>query len=452
MGVSSARLKLDGERLAETRNDMHMHGALAGPGACGELAGLRHAVLAADDAHVAAGAHGAWQVERELGGSVGRARAGCRHIVVEVVGVANLEKVANSYGLGEVGDGLLALCLDDAARILTAVVAALVAHEIVVMLAVQVTVGEVAVEGACQVAHDRGVHTRVFTLLPLVERGAVRLRDGAHVVGGLHPALEFHARAPRFDERVDVGNRAVVARRHEARAVHAVALHALFVDEAVGQAAGLAAQAAVGRLSTLHAAEQAQPRVAHADGAVSEHLKLDPLMRARFDFGKRHLARQRHARAAGLFGKANACGIVDVALGGEVDLDLRPQGACQRDEAPVGHDEGVGAGEVAVVHEGERPGHLFLGDEDVHRDVDARACQMGQLTALAELVEVQVVGVASRIEAAKAAVDGVGPCSERRLERFPCSGRAQELGGLVRALHLRCVHVLVLSWLSARSW
>ena len=107
---------------------------------------------------------------------------------------------------------------------------------------------------------------------------------------------------------------------------------------------------------------------------------------------------------------------------------------------------------MAVMHEGERPGHLLLGNEDVHRDVDAHARQMGQLAALAELIEVQVVGVASRIEAAKAAVNGVGPCGERCLERVLCSSRAQELGGLVRALHLRCVHVLVLSWLSARSW
>ena len=212
MGVSGNRLQFDNERLAETRDDMHMHCTFAGPGARGELACLRHTVLAADDAHVAAGAHGTWQVECELGGSVGRARAGRRHIVVEVVRVANLEKIANSYGFGEVGDGLLALCLNDPACILTAVVAAFVAHEVVVVLAVQVTVGEVAVKGACQVAHDRGVHTRVFALLPLVERGAVCLCDGAHIVGGLHSALKLHACAPRLDERVNVGDRAVVTR------------------------------------------------------------------------------------------------------------------------------------------------------------------------------------------------------------------------------------------------
>ena len=89
--------------------------------------------------------------------------------------------------------------------------------------------------------------------------------------------------------------------------------------------------------------EQADARVAEADGAVGEDLEVDARARGvdLRDLVDGELARERHAVGARGLAPGRPARVVDVRLGGDVRLDARHETAHLGEEAPVLDDEGV---------------------------------------------------------------------------------------------------------------
>ena len=146
------------------------------------------------------------------------------------------------------------------------------------------------------------------------------------------------------------------------------------------------------------------------------------------DLGDGELAREGHA--VGSLGAApgRAARVVDVRLRRDMRLDAGHGAADLEEQPPVLDDERVGAQGGAAAHELERRGHLAVLDDDVHGDIDACTGEMGRATRLAKRVVGEVRGLATSIELAHAAVDGVGACGERGGEGLRPAGGGQELG------------------------
>ena len=90
----------------------------------------------------------------------------------------------------------------------------------------------------------------------------------------------------------------------------------------------------------------------------------------------------------------------------------------------------------------QRIAHLGLLDDDVDRDVDARAGQMRGAAGLLKGLVGKVGGLAACVEAAHAAVDGVCPGGERGGKGLRASGGGQEFGSAVGGSTGGCGHIL----------
>ena len=90
----------------------------------------------------------------------------------------------------------------------------------------------------------------------------------------------------------------------------------------------------------------------------------------------------------------------------------------------------------------QRIAHLGLLDDDVDRDVDARAGQMRGATGLLKGLVGKVGGLAACVEAAHAAVDGVCPGGERGGKGLGPSGGRQKLRSAVGGSTGGCGHIL----------
>ena len=104
-----------------------------------------------------------------------------------------------------------------------------------------------------------------------VEGGAIRLRGGGHVLGGLEPALDLEAGDAGADQVVDQVVGGQVLRGEEVGLVPQLAAGAVD-DQLVREPAGLGALAAVGRPPAQGLAGQALAGVGDAEGAVDEDL------------------------------------------------------------------------------------------------------------------------------------------------------------------------------------
>ena len=276
-----------------------------------------------------------------------------------------------------------------------------------------------------------------------VERVAVGSHDGEHVVGGLHAPLHLerpHSGVAHLGEAV---HGAVVLGAEQARAAHPAALlgkalrgHArdlhhvaVLVDEVIRQAAGLGAEAPVGRAPAVERAHEAHARVAEAERPVAEALQLHALLRDAGDLRQRELARKGHAvDAPDVAAPRHAARVVHVGLRGDVGLHLRPPAADLRHEAPVLDDEGIRAELPRTAHEIEHARHLLGGDGDVHGHVDARPGEVGSPARRGERLVIEVVGAATGVEVvAQPAVDRVRPRGERGVERLGAAGGRQQL-------------------------
>lgn len=90
----------------------------------------------------------------------------------------------------------------------------------------------------------------------------------------------------------------------------------------------------------------------------------------------------------------------------------------------------------------QRIGHLGLLDDDVDRDVDARAGQVCSAAGLLKGLVGKVRCLAAGVEAAHATVDGVCPRGECGGEGLRASGGGQELGSTVGGSTGGCGHIL----------
>ncbi len=407
--------------------------------------------LAADDAHEAPHGDGPRDLDVEHGAR-GRVRTGDRgQEAVGVVRGSELEQVARAHGFGEreargargafeggaCGLGPSARRArgerDDLAHELPAIVGALVAHHRVAGVAVLVGGREVAVEAALELpspgAAGGGVDVGPARRAQLVQGLTVGVRHGEHVIGRLHAPFELEGRRPGVDQARQHLARVGVARAEGAFPVGGREHATIRVDELIGQAARLSAHAAVGRAArAVEAREQADSRVAEADRSVCEDLEVDAHGRDRGDLVDRELARERHAVGAAIPAPRGSARVVDVGLRGDVRLELGHEAAHLGEEPPVLDDEGVGPADGAGADELERLGHLGVLDDDVHRDVDPRAGEMGLTAGGLERRGREVVGLATGVEGAHAAVDGVRSGREGRREGLGSPSGGEELG------------------------
>ena len=123
-------------------------------------------------------------------------------------------------------------------------------------------------------------------------------------------------------------------------------------------------------------------------------------------------------------------------------LDAGHRALDLKEQAPVLDDEGVGTQRGAAVDELQRIAHLRLLDDDVDRDVDARTCQMCGSARLFKGLVGKVGSLAAGVEAAHAAVDGVGACGEGGGKGLGPSGGRQKLGSAVGGSTGGCGHIL----------
>ena len=458
--------KLHTERLSQAGHHAHGDLALAGDLATKRRVGPVVGRLAADDADGAAHRHGARHLA--LDGAAGRhvLRDLCGEEGIRVVVGPELEKVTGPHGLVHAHDHgaaraalvltrvgmqvaatVLALDLgararEDLAHELAAVVRTLVAHELVARGAAQVGVGEVTVEGTLEPTGDLGAHgggaelgrgsrhalANGAGLEHRVDLLAVGAHDAPHVVGRLHAALDLERAHAGVHEGGHAAGRAGVLGAQRPRAARRADVGALLVHQLVEQAAGLGTQAAVGAAAARHARHEADARIAEAQGAVAEDLELDALFGDAGNLWQGKLAGERDAVRALLAGPGRTARVMDVGLGGDVELELGPGLVDELEQAPVLDDEGVGATHARLAHEGEGASQLVVTHHDVEGHVDARSREVRRTAGLLERVEVEVAGIAARVEVvAHAAVDGVGPRSERSAKRLRPTRRRKQL-------------------------
>ncbi len=442
--------KLNTERLAQTRRNAHVHRALTGDLALEGGARTVDGGLAANHAHDAPGRHGARHLALDdaAGRGIGGRQTG--EELVRVVGVAKLEQVARAHGLAKLdardGGTAAAIVARESARVdarglafergahdLAAVVGALVAHHLVARGAVLVGMGEVAVEAALELALTCGALAGLghAARKHVVKLATVGVDHGVDVVGCLHASLELEGVRTGGEHALEHLGGVGVARAEWAPAIFGGDISPVLVDKLVGESARLRAHAAVGRAARHgKAREQAEPRVAKADCPVAEDLEVDlgHLARDMRDLGGRELAREGHAVGAGIAAPGRAARVMDVRLRGDVRLDARHKLADLKEESPVLDDECVSPEHGAAAHELERRRHLGLLDDDVHRHVHARAGHMGLAARRGKGLVGEVRRLASRVEGAHAAVDGVGAGCKRGSEGLRPAGGGKQFG------------------------
>ena len=154
------------------------------------------------------------------------------------------------------------------------------------------------------------------------------------------------------------------------------------------------------------------------------------------------LAREGHAVGALLAAPNSPAVVMDVRLGRDVCLDAGHGALDLKEQAPVLDNEGVGAQRGTAVDELQRIAHLGLLDDDVYRDINARAGQVCSTAGLFKGLVGKVCCLAAGVEAAHAAVDGVCPGSERGGKRLGPSGGRQKLGSAVGGSTGGCGHIL----------
>ena len=308
--------------------------------------------------------------------------------------MAKLQQVALAHGLKQLnaGDGSAATAVvgfepahiavgqtaaQHRAYDLAAVVGSLVTHHLVARGAVLIGVRKVAVKATLELALAGG-------LLVLGHGGSgqhivnfvtVHIDDGVHVIGRLHAALELERCGAGVIQTANKLRSVGVARAQRALATGRGERAAVLVDQLVRQATGLSAHAAVGRAARHgKARQQAQTRVAKADGAVAKDLEVH-IGRGVVNGGDLvdgELARESHAVGALLAAPDSSAVVVDVRLGRDMRLDAGHGALDFKEQAPVLDDKGVGAQRGAAMDELQCIAHLGLLDDDVDRDVDAR--------------------------------------------------------------------------------
>ena len=360
------------------------------------------------------------------------------------------QHITLGQGLGRAQQRLPVLHLIDAPQKQAAVVGALITHDIVAALALEIGGSEAAGERLGQTGvriaiGRRGHHGRKSGLFgrrrdtggqSLVQRLTVHRRDSRHVLGRLHAALDFQREHPGIHQLVDdidgaqiLGRQQVIARRRQ------VLLHRC-VAQLVGQPARLGAHAAVGRTAANEGGHEALARVAHAQRAVSEHLYLDALLsRGRgqqLHLGQRQLARQGDALGAQAGRRAHTGQVMGVHLGGQMQRRFGQRARQLAGQADVLHDEPVGAGTPRLAHALQGLLHLAGQNDRVHGDVDRHAALVGIAAGLAQGFDGEVVGAAPGVERFQSQIDGIGARLDGGVEGRLVARGGQKLDGVIQ--------------------
>ena len=119
------------------------------------------------------------------------------------------------------------------------------------------------------------------------------------------------------------------------------------------------------------------------------------------------------------------------------DVTLEKTYEQQLQQAEVLDDEGVGADFAEIIKIFAHSRNFFLGEEVVHRHVQADVAGAGIFDRPGQgvVVEVGVVAVHAHVEAFAAQINRVGAGGHRRFQGAPGAGRGEEFDGFARRRH-----------------
>ena len=256
--------------------------------------------------------------------------------------------------------------------------------------------------------------------LPVFHQGLfVDAGDQGGVFGALHAALDL--------ESVDAGLLQLLEVLGHAGVLQAQGIGGGAAGEAVLHPAGLGAQAPVARPSADGGGQIALAGIAHAQGAVDEHLDLHRAALAdELDLPEGQLPGQHHPGEAQLFTGQNAGQVVDGHLGGGMDGQLGGQGADHPGHAQVLDDEGVGPQLVELEDELLCPHQFPVGDQGVHGHIGLDAPQAAVPEGVHQFFAFQIFGIAAGVVVAGAEIYRVGAAPNGGDDAFHGARRAHQ--------------------------
>ena len=160
---------------------------------------------------------------------------------------------------------------------------------------------------------------------------------------------------------------------------------------------------------------------------MREHLQLHALASQARHLFYRQLAGKGDARKAHFARDLQATRAAYVHLRRGVQGQLGQLAPEQRRQPHVLNDGCVDARLGGICHKGKRLVHLAWHDEGIGRQIDRASVQVRIAARRPQVGCVEVVGVAPRVEAARAQIDGIGACRHRRLEGRASTRRRQKL-------------------------
>ena len=237
-----------------------------------------------------------------------------------------------------------------------------------------------------------------------VEQLAVMGGHVLHVAHVLVPALDLEAGDAGVDQRPQVGALVVVLEAQHMLVVGDDA--AGRIGHGVGQAAFLAAIAAVGTAPGVRMADEALAGIGDAQRAMDEELQrgVFNLRTDGVDLPDVQLTCQHHLAEAHVLQEARLLGRADVGLGAGMQLDGRQ---VLQQQAHVLHDQRVGARFVQPPYQAAGRLQFVVAQDGVEGDEDA-GVEPVRMGAQAGDVGHGVAGVRPGAEIRPADVDGVG--------------------------------------------
>ena len=266
--------------------------------------------------------------------------------------------------------------------------------------------------------------------LPGVVQG---LAVGAHgtvdVLRAFEAALDLEAPHSGPDQPRQQGQGHQVLGREQVVEVPLAVQHAVH-QQAIGQAAGLGALAAVGGAAAPGLAGEALAAVADAERAMHEGLQFDvhPPGDGR-DLVDGQLPAHHHPPHPQRPGEAGPLGVGDRHLGAGVQGQMGRGGTRQAGHPDVLHDEGVHPAPGGVSYAAFDLGQLLVEHQGVEGEIAAAAVGVDAVHGLGQPIRGEAGGAGTGVEAAvQAEVDGVGAGVQGGLELRRAAGGGEDLG------------------------
>ena len=191
----------------------------------------------------------------------------------------------------------------------------------------------------------------------------------------------------------------------------------------VFHAAGLRAHSAVAAATADKRGHIALSRVAEAQRAVNEDLRLDGCVAAyELYLLERKLAGKHSAGKPHLGSSLNACKIVYAHLGAGVQRNIRNCLSEHGQQAEILHEY---RGCTEVGDSASKPGSLFhlpVADKGIHRDINLAVSYTAVSYRLFKFLFVKILSTPARIEDAQAHIHRISAVLNRRYDRFRRAG------------------------------